>query len=214
MADADVARTPTMSAMSFDFSYRPLTYWPTQVSADGDLYGTGEAKARVIARLSMDGYMSGSNINLAAQNVGQSRIVYSIYDDEPDCELKYTFSPVESQHPLTMGEVITLLESTICTDSVPEYGLVIKGQLQYNTDCEVEDIPSFIRVTSAYYSQLQTYFAERIPEWLVECEKSKKQNYMHDEMMESIKSLPHLRVVRSDDEVMGFMKSLTDLPKR
>ena len=182
--------------MGFDFSYRPLTYWPTQVSADGALSETSEAKPRVIARLSMDDSMSGSNINLAAQHVGQSRIVYSVYDDEPDCELKYTFSPVESQHPLTMGEVITLLESTVCTDATPEYGLVIKGQLQYNTDCEVEEIPSFIRLTSAYYSQLQTYFAEQIPEWMVECERSKKQNFMHDEMMEFMKSLPHLRVVR------------------
>ncbi len=179
--------------MRFDFSYRPLTYWPTQVSADGALSEISEAKPRVIARLSMDGYMSGSNINLAAQRVGQSRIFYSVYDDEPDCELKYTFSPVESQHPITMGEVITLLKSTVCTDATPEYGLVIKGQLQYNTDCEVEEIPSFIRVTSAYYSQLQTYFAERIPEWLVECERSKRQLFSEDDFS---KYLPHLRVVR------------------
>lgn len=181
--------------MDFDFSYRPLTYWPTLVSADGALRETSEANARVIARLSMDGYMSGSNINLAAQHVGQSRIVYSIYDDEPDCELKYTFSPVESQHPLTMGEVITLLESTVCTDSVPEYGLVLKGALQYNTDCEVEEIPSFIRLTSAYYPQLQTYFAERIPEWLVECEERKKPLLTDGEIL---KHLPRLWVIRSD----------------
>lgn len=196
--------------MRFDFSYRPPTYWPIQVSADGDLCGTSETKARVIARLSMDGYMSGSNINLAAQRVGRSRIVYSIYDDEPDCELKYTFSPVESQHPLTMGEVITLLESTVCTSSVPEYALVIKGTLQYNTDCEVEDIPSFIRLTSACYSQLQTYFAERIPEWLVECEKNKDPNF--SDSIDMLKYLPHLRVVRSDEEMMEFMKSIPDLP--
>jgi hypothetical protein len=61
--------------MDFDFSYRPLTYWPTLVSADGALRETSEANARVIARLSIDGYMSGSNINLAAQHVGQSVFV-------------------------------------------------------------------------------------------------------------------------------------------
>jgi hypothetical protein len=138
--------------------------------------------------------MSGVNLSLAAQHVGQQHIVYSIYDDQPECEHKYLFSPVESQHPLCMSEVITLLESAVCTDAAPEYGLILKGTLQFNTDCEVEDIPSFIKVTSAYYSQLQPYFAERIPEWLVECEQNKDPNFPDDS--DILKYLPHLRVVR------------------
>ena len=182
-------------AMDFDLSYRPLTYWPALVSADGALDPTNRAEARVIARLSLDGYMSGSNVNLAAQHVGESQIVYSIYDDEPDCEHKYSFSPLESQHPLTMGEVITLLENAVCTDATPEYGHIVKGTLRYNTDCEVEEIPSFIKVTSAYYPQLQTYFAARIPEWLVECEERNKPLFTDGEIL---KHLPHLWVIRSD----------------
>ncbi len=80
--------------MDFDFSYRPLSYWPTLVAADSALDATNRSKARVIARLLIDGYMSGVNLSLAAQHVGQQHIVYSIYDDQPECEHKYLFSPV------------------------------------------------------------------------------------------------------------------------
>ena len=96
------------------------------------------------------------------------RIHYQVVDPYP-YYWTYRCSPESSDRPLTLGELIELIDTAELVSNGSERaesrGLVF-GVLEQNLDGDVDDeLRSFIRVTSAFYPDLESWYAVACTEW-------------------------------------------------
>jgi hypothetical protein len=114
-----------------------------------------------IARVFLDS-VTGDVISVRAKRVDQG-IAYSItdeYEDESDDDdaPKYRCQPAVSFEPLTMGEIVRMIERA---------GIVIgtlRNNLKWGSD--PFSLVGFVTVTSGFYPELEEYWSERIDRWL------------------------------------------------
>jgi hypothetical protein len=90
-------------------------------------------------------------------------IHYSVADEY---ETDYRCSPTTAPAPLTLGELITLID-TVSNEATGEVGLtstVRDEGLECGSD--PDDLVDFVRVSSRFYPELETYYAADAEEWL------------------------------------------------
>jgi hypothetical protein len=113
-----------------------------------------------IARVLLDS-VTADQISIRAQLVAGD-IAYRIVDEYADLSPEYVGRPDRSDEPLTLGELIAMV------DGAQEGGGVAMSALIYNVQCG-GDAPyrlrNFVRVGSEFYPQLGAYYEARIEAW-------------------------------------------------
>ena len=106
-------------------------------------------------------------ISIRARRWGR-RIVYSIVDEY---DTPFRFKPRRSTQPLSMGELIGLIDGTTGHLDGDREGLT-SAYRDYNLDgCDAERLVEFVTVTSDFYPELWAYYGEEeAGEWLAKIE--------------------------------------------
>jgi len=95
------------------------------------------------------------------------RIHYQVVDPYPHY-WSYRCIPESSERPLTLGELIELIDTAELVGNssgeAESRGLVF-GVLEQNLDGLVDELRSFIRVSSAFYDDLEVWYALACSEW-------------------------------------------------
>jgi hypothetical protein len=128
-------------------------------------YSTGEVEiARVVLQSSTQDVFS-----LRARRVGKKRPVIR-YRFVDEYEETFTLQRDRSSRPLTMGEVIALIDSVEATEmELSDEGFVETWVLQQlEQDDTVDDALAFVSVESELYPQLQAYYEARLREFAEE----------------------------------------------
>ena len=91
------------------------------------------------------------------------KIHYSVVDEYPE-DHSYQCNPTTSDRPLTMGEIIALIDTTQASDY---FTGVVVGLLQFNYECseDLEAHRNFVSVSSAFYPELGSWYDDAIEEW-------------------------------------------------
>ena len=111
-----------------------------------------------IVRVNLIGSVLGDVISVRARR-SRDGIVYSIVDEH---EMEYQPGISSSEQPLTMRELIDLLET-----SEPALGIgFLEGSLEVGVD--LDDLENFMRVESLFYPQLEARYEEQTEQWLAE----------------------------------------------
>jgi hypothetical protein len=94
-------------------------------------------------------------------------IKYSVvteYDDEEGLRYKMPFN--ESDKPLTLGDLIKLIEGSHIPTNIYPGGIVEScWWTEYDEDRSVEDAIAFISISSSFYPELKTYYELLGQEW-------------------------------------------------
>ena len=105
-------------------------------------------------------------ITIRARRRG-NRIVYRIVDEYETC---FRFKPKTSMQPLSMAELVGLIDGATGHLDGDANGLT-SAYRSYNLDgCDAADLVEFVTVTSDFYPELQAYYAEEAGEWLAQVE--------------------------------------------
>ncbi len=155
-----------------NLSFRPKTYWPAAKSVRGAQPDTE------IARIAISS-ASRDAIILRARRNSSGRIGFSLVHEDAYGRTRHRIRvrPASSAGPLSLGELIALLESACyagpCPDEGDEerYGGVIWGTLQLSLEHGVDhadDYLFFLKITSRQYRQLERYYIQRVSEWCLE----------------------------------------------
>lgn len=155
-----------------NLTFRPKSYWPSAKRAAG-------AKPEVeIARIAISS-SSREAIILRARRSESGRIGYRMAHEDAYGRTRHRIrvKPASSAEPLTLGELIRLLETACyagpCPDEGDEerYGGVIWGTLQLSLEHGIDhadDYLFFLKITSRHYPQLERYYVDRVGEWCLE----------------------------------------------
>ena len=105
-------------------------------------------------------------ITIRARHRG-NRIVYRIVDEYETC---FRFKPKTSTQPLSLGELIAMIDGATGHLDGDAEGLT-GAYRSYNLDgCDAADLVDFVTVSSPFYPGLETYYAEEAREWLAQVE--------------------------------------------
>jgi hypothetical protein len=131
-----------------------------------------EADEVEIARLDLASVLA-DVIAVLARRVGTD-IDYRVVDEYGT---DYVCAPERSQEPLTLGELVGLLDQTVQPDvdaAAAAYGLV-EGQWEWHLRAgneAPEHAVRFVSVSSAFYPALSEYYAARAEEWIAMSKKN------------------------------------------
>lgn len=118
-------------------------------------------------------------ISIRARNT-KNRIIYRIVDEygEEQCR-EYQLTKKSSTHPLTLGEIIRLIDNGV------EDGLVGSSRnWHYEEGSSAEEIYNFETASSAFYEELSEWYDEANEEWLHEKQKQKANEELEEEYEE------------------------------
>ncbi len=117
-----------------------------------------------IARISLAS-VTADQISVRARRVGR-RIAYRVVDEymdeePPPGESRYACRPATSQRPLTLRQLVTLIDTA-------GDGGIVWPILQMNRRCgsDIEGLCSFVTVSSEFYPTLRPYYEARVDAWL------------------------------------------------
>jgi hypothetical protein len=114
-----------------------------------------------IARVALQS-TTGDVISIRARR-GDGMIHYSVVDEY---ESQFECSPDKSQAPLTLAELIKLID-TVRNGSMGYVGLTTTFRdMNLVAGGDPEDLVDFVRVSSPFYPQLEEYYAADSREWL------------------------------------------------
>ena len=151
-----------------DLAFRPKTYWPARTRSR-DAAATEVEIVRIALSSS-----SRDAIVLKASRAPRGRIAYRMLHEDAHgpTRQRIRVKPLSSARPLTLGEMIELLENACyagrCREGDERFRGVVWGTLQlhleHGTD-HADDYLFLLRVSSPHYRQLERYFDERLNEW-------------------------------------------------
>ncbi|MDC0989027.1 hypothetical protein OAR29_00650 [Rhodospirillales bacterium] len=106
----------------------------------------------------------------------KNRIIYKIVDEYPEDESQnYSLTKKTSKQPLTLGELIKLIDNAV------DGGLVGSGRSwHYEEGSSAEEIYDFETASSAYYSELSMWYDEANEEWLHEKQSEEVQSELEE----------------------------------
>ena len=121
-----------------------------------------------IARISLAS-TTGDQISIRASHAGE-KIRYEVCDEyETEFELAFT----ESKHPLTLGELIQLIDGSRHREQEQPGGLLVcHWENMVEWDYSLDDAIAFAWIQSSWYPELSTYYAQVASDW---CEAKRKQ---------------------------------------
>ena len=148
-----------------DLSFRPKAYWPPRSRA-------AEAE---IARIAISS-SSRDAIILRARRSEGGRIRYRMIHEDAfgRARQRIRVKPASSSGPLTLGELVRLLEGACYSGPCPDegdqekFGGVVWGTLQLSLEHGIEHADDYLfhlRITSAQYPDLERYYLERVSAW-------------------------------------------------
>jgi hypothetical protein len=151
----------------YNLSYRPATYWPARKAAAG----TDAEIARITVSSS-----SSDAISLKARRTASGRIAYRMIHEDARGRTPHRIrvQPASSAAPLTLGELIGMLESACYAGPCPDegdderFGGVIWGTLRLNLEhgtVPADDYLFLLRIASNHYPQLERYYDARLSDW-------------------------------------------------
>jgi hypothetical protein len=157
----------TTSASELDLAFAPKSYWPAGKrtrASDGEV-------VRIV--LSASG---AEVISLKARRTSAGGIQYRmIHEDANDRRRRrIRVKPATTARPLTLGELIELLERACYAGPCPDegdderYGGVIWGTLRLYLEHGIAHADGYVfalSVVSEHYPQLERYYADRLSEW-------------------------------------------------
>ena len=134
-----------------DLNFRPKTYWPNGETGE-------EAEIVVIESQST----LGDVVVLTARRE-EGAIAYGVVDDH---EMAWSIPRGTSAEPLTLGELVELLEGAHPVGD-PDHRGLMPGWRQFNLmePADAPDLVDFLRVTSPFYPELEQLDRERATQW-------------------------------------------------
>ena len=165
----------------YNLHYRPASYWTAAPSDGPRLSPTvvwrytrrtplldpgqdflperegGEVEIACVLLASVTADM----ISIRARRWG-NRIAYRIEDEYGT---RFRFLPKTSKQPLSMGELITLIDGATGHLDGDVRGLT-SAYRNYNDCSDPKDLVDFVTVSSGFYPELQAYYEEEAREWL------------------------------------------------
>jgi hypothetical protein len=94
---------------------------------------------------------------------GDGIIHYSVVDEY---ESEFECAPASSQAPLTVGELIKLID-TVRNESMDYVGLTTTFRdMNLDAGGDPDDLADFVRVSSPFYPQLEQHYTSESREWL------------------------------------------------
>jgi hypothetical protein len=158
---------------TLDLDFRPAGYrWPRRSRSAAPAPHAGEV---VIARITIASTQR-DTIAVRAKRTDDGRIRYRIVHEDAQGRSNRPIRslPRSSQRPLTLGELIEMLDRACYHNACGEpedqerFGGVIWGTLQLHFDHGVDHADGYLfftSVTSEHYPQLEAYYRERLSEW-------------------------------------------------
>ncbi len=129
------------------------------------------AKRRGEVEIARIGYESvlGDVVSIRARWY-RGKIRYRIVDDFADdreTRFPYSFRPRSSAVPLTMGELIGIIDGVVDPWADGRVGLVLSvvDEFVRRDGMDPKDYVDFVRVTSVHYPQLGSWYRKRLKEW-------------------------------------------------
>jgi hypothetical protein len=119
-----------------------------------------------IARVTLASVM-GDVISIRARCHG-ARIHYRIVD-EYEGETVYYCEPADSERPLTLRELIELMDNARGEGMYPDYGTgltTVWRDFHANNGSSPEEMARFVRVSSEFYPGLHRYYEAEAAAWL------------------------------------------------
>ena len=116
-----------------------------------------------IARISLES-TTADQISVRAQRLPDG-IAYRIVDEYEDMSPDYVCIPARTELPLTLGELIALIDGAL-----PDGGAALShlyANMEHGGNYPWE-LRNFVRVSSEFYPQLATYYDQRIEAWFDE----------------------------------------------
>jgi hypothetical protein len=182
-ADLKVPLTPSIAGESRRQLVRALMEWDAPIPDGLDAAVLGEAMLEVwgslhpshmggeylpplrkgeveIARVSLQS-VTADQISIRARHTGR-RIGFRVVDEYPETST-YVCHPASSVSPLSLGELIALMESASEGGSIVFPILVMNSR--YSTRAE---LATFVTVTSDFYPELGGYYRTLIDAWVEE----------------------------------------------
>lgn len=146
-----------------DLDFRPPTYWlggtvAVNVEPTGDLPPLKPNEVE-IARVEV---ASGELVSIRAEAMG-GQIRYSVVDEFGDEGSTFDVPQRYSDEPLTLGELIELIDGTRQTWAGAHTltGLVEGFRQFYAEDVDPDELRTLVRVRSAFYPELDAYYVAR-----------------------------------------------------
>lgn len=146
-----------------DLDWRPDDYWPAVPSAlrGGRFLPRLRGNEVEIARLSLES-TTWDVISVRARRAGQ-RITYRVVDEY---ETPYVIKPKTSKRPLTLGQLIALIEGLSDGEQSRSPTAMRDDQLLYGDPDRIEQTADFVHVSSPYYADLEDWYQRQAIEWL------------------------------------------------
>jgi len=105
-------------------------------------------------------------------NCTRANIEYHVVDEY---DTVFKFQPKNSKDPLTLGELISLIDSVEhegmeglkgLTNSFRNMNLQIQEEAGDDTGATAQELADFVTVTSTFYSELERWYHEEALEWI------------------------------------------------
>jgi hypothetical protein len=110
-----------------------------------------------IARISLTS-TTADQISVRARRL-KERIAYRIVDEYPGDEPTYNWCPRTSRQPLTLGDLVAML------DGARDCGGAVLGPVVFNIEScggDADEYEDFVSVSSEFYPQLHDYYEARL----------------------------------------------------
>jgi len=152
-----------------------------------------------IARIALEA-TNGDIISIRARREEDGRIRYRIVDEYAiRCRCKFRFKPTDSSRPLTMGELISLIDHASedgmkdirsRARSLPEcYRMLNLAEGADETEEYINELAHFAVVESYFYPELEAYYREEASEWRVQALEHKLRANLEDALFEASVSI-------------------------
>ena len=138
-----------------------------------------------IARISLAS-TTADQISLRARRL-KDRIAYRIVDEYPGDEPTYNWRPRTSRQPLTLGDLIAML------DGARDCGGAVLGPVVFNIEScggDADEYEDFVSVSSEFYPQLHDYYESRLAAYFHACRSA------DDDGMPDAAALPSSKAIR------------------
>ena len=96
---------------------------------------------------------------------GGRRILYRVVDEYPESGA-WICRPASSLQPLTLGQMIGLINSARSPDLIEHRGSLPDLLREGQVDCEPQELADFVSVESDIYSELTAYYRSQAGLWL------------------------------------------------
>ena len=148
-----------------DPAFRPKSYWtPRSNGAEVEIVRIAVASS------------SRDAIVLSARRTDAGRIHYRMVHEDAFGRTRHRIAvkPASSAGPLTMGELIHMLEGACYSGPCPDegdeekFGSVIWGTLQLSLEHGIDHADDYLfhlRISSAQYPDLEDYYLDRVSDW-------------------------------------------------